>query len=131
MDDLAPVTPMTVLRTHEVSLSSALEVAEQGRHAFVLEKGQIVALEAISKNEKEPRAEVMFADQQARVDPNDPLFFASIVERGADGAPALSRVQMRVVAQLRSPYASRLLHSAGVHASRIGVDFVAAAKRDA
>jgi hypothetical protein len=123
LDDVAPIRPMTVVRAAEVPIAAALNKAELGRHAFFVIDGKPTAIELITGNEREPRLEVMFAEDLARLDQRDNTFVAHRV-RTEKGSVRLEPTRMKAVAQMRTVYASRLLQSAGVQQSRIGVDFV-------
>lgn len=63
----------------------------------------------------------MFAFDLAEV--KEDRIRVKLVEANTEGDPEFTPKTLRVVGQLREPYAARLLQAVGQHGSRIGIDF--------
>ena len=129
---LHPVRPMLALRLHRESETNGLEYADRGGHVFVEleEEERPVPFRVVGASTSLPAYEMLFPTDAARLGAGGRTFTAYTLRGGRSATtpaaipPTFSAVNFEVVAQLRPPYASRVLQLAGQHLSRIGVDFV-------
>lgn len=128
--ELDPIRPMLALRldVQKRKVEKPLEVVERGRFIFFAEQLSdpqkkdpvVAACFHTETDDANPRLEQMFALDRSRVSQGKVRLQRCIA---GDGCVSLEEIECRVVAQLRAPYAERLVHVVGGHLSRIGVDF--------
>ena len=133
-----PLTPMMgILLTLVDSEVRALVKAERGHHIF-LESGVGHRVFRVLNDVGQPSFEFLFAVEQGKVrDIDDRVVFdvARIVgDGGSDGTGGVSEscgevvklkyCELDVIGQLREMNAARIMHLAGQHLSRIGLDFL-------
>lgn len=117
-----PVKPFWVIaaKASKVNKDSFVN-AEQGRDVYITDRDKNLIIYAIMSDSRQPNLEILFASDSARV-ASSALTAYRVSTTGAD--PSLDKRTFRVVSQLRTAYATRLLHAAGSHLSRIGVNFL-------
>lgn len=103
------------------ALKIALEAAEEAKALFRRHEQQPAFFQV---GDPHPRPELIFVQNLGRINRETKTFKARrIIEE--NGELNLNETkEFRVIGQLRDRYALRLLHAAGHHLSRIGVDFV-------
>ena len=111
--------------SHQTSeAESIVQKASQSRHLFVVLDGEREFLSVVnSVGNPVPRTAYVAKESQINaVDDGHEVevFFPSLNR----AEPQLARCKMRIVAQLHEQYAIRLLHLAGHHMSRVGLDFI-------
>jgi hypothetical protein len=121
---------MTVIRLVQCSgeqLRKALKNATSGRHLFFFDGEEGIAAACFKdSNEPNPKLEQLIAFDRARVDVERKFALLKCIrdaKGAAEDAPVLSRIECQAVAQLRAPYAEKVVHMVGGHVSRIGVNF--------
>ena len=133
-----PLTPMMgILLRPVLGEERALAVAERGQHLFLeSEVGNRVF--SVLNDVGQPSFEFLFAVEEGKVREMDGRVVFDVARivggHGDDGAGALSgsggelgkleRCEFDVVGQLREMNAARVMHLAGQHLSRIGLDFL-------
>ena len=124
---LHPLRPMIALRGKVLAANERLlRAAENGRYVFWTIDGKRVVVETAAEPARQPKLEVFIVEKSALLDGNRHFMTYEIARQGEAEQAALSptKIEMEALAQLRIPYANRLLHEAGHHLSRMGVDFV-------
>ena len=133
-----PLTPMLGIWLRRASVDGTLVKAERGHHIFLeLEAGKLVF--NVLNDAGQPSFEFLFAVDQGRVrEIKGRIVFdvARVVggcgnDDGGGGGPDtgegdlnLQRGEFEVIGQLRDMNATRIMHLAGQHLSRIGLDFL-------
>jgi hypothetical protein len=124
--EIAPSRPATAARLRRVanqaSVFACLKQAERGRHIFITEGAELVALEVTDDHARQMDLEVIFLGEAGAI--ANGAFNGSILSKDKHGALCLETRTFNVVARLRNEYAGRLLTLAGHQAGRIGVDFL-------
>ena len=133
-----PLTPMMgILLTCVASEEGALVTAERGHYIF-LESGARDRVFSVLNEVGQPSFEFLFAVEEGKVreiDGRVVFDVARIVGRcnddeagaasnGGGQAEQLERCEFDVIGQLREMNAARVMHLAGQHLSRIGLDFL-------
>ncbi len=128
MWDLYPNRPLYLLRLESCGAKSALATAERGVQVFITMQKRRLYLRAIDGTTKQPRPMTCFLREQPLPrDTGTPWKEFGFVVYDAVGTKSGVELKERclyAVAQLRPAYAARLLHLAGSHTSRVGVDFI-------
>jgi hypothetical protein len=136
--ELDPFRPVVALRLKLLTGVSdirkkALQFAHQARHLFFWDQAQkadqpLVAACFQETADPNPRLEQLFAIDRARVQEDGSIRLYRLVAKkngaGEGYPPVLELIDCEPVAQLRAPYAERVVQVVGGHVSRIGVDFV-------
>jgi len=125
---LHPTVAIVARRAHvEVAKKANLDRATHGEYVYVEQLGETprAACRILEKGKRSLQLETLFLADEGKTDPEG-RFTAWRVKPSDDNrdVPQLKQTRYRAVAQLRKPYAERLLSEAGNHLSRIGVDFV-------
>lgn len=132
--EISPSRPATAARLRRISAQSkvldCLREAERGRHIFITEDGDCVALEVTDDQSRQMELEVIFLDDAGAIDIQDASFKGRVLAKNADGDVILEPRNFDVVARLRNEYAGRLLTLAGHQAGRIGVDYLDFPKKE-
>lgn len=138
--ELDPFRPIVALRltpqAEERLVNQALKNAEQARHLFFWDRTRelerpLVAACFRDTSDPNPQLEHMIAVDRARVQGGCVRLYRFVQEgegTAEDGAITagtltLESIECVPVAQLRAPYAERIVHVVGGHVSRIGVNF--------
>jgi hypothetical protein len=122
--------PTTSRSDKKKALKEALKKASLGRNLFFWDRARgssespVVAACFKDSADPNPELEQMFAAKQALVGDDNRLNIYRIILEDGERNLTVDSVACRAVAQLRTPYAERLVHVVGSHVSRIGVDFV-------
>jgi hypothetical protein len=136
LDEFRPVLALRLKRlTGESDIrKKALQGAHRARHLFFWDRAAsedrpIVVACFQETADPNPWLEQMLAVGRARVREDHTLQLYRLVARKdqigrAPEAPELEPITCEPVAQLRAPYAERVVQVVGGHVSRIGVDFV-------
>lgn len=136
--ELDTFRPMAALRLKHLPQGSdkwkkAIKEAHLGRHLFFWDRtvdGERPLVAACFKDTADPNPslEQMLAVDLGRVQTGDSVELYRLVapknEAGQVDAPRLDLIACEPVAQLRAPYAERVVQVVGGHVSRIGVNFV-------
>lgn len=137
--ELDTFKPIVALRLKHLSQGSekwkkALKEAHRGRHLFFWDRTAdderpLVTASFRDTSDPNPWLEQLFAGERARVQEGGFVQLYRCVASKSDageivGPPKLEPITCEPVAQLRAPYAERVVHVVGGHVSRIGVDFV-------
>lgn len=135
--ELDPFRPIVALRLKLLTGSDirkkALPAAHRSRHLFFLDqarKGEqpVVAASFRETADPNPWIEQLLAADRARVQKDGSVQLYRLVAKKSEtdqaDAPTLELINCEPVAQLRAPYAERVVQVVGGHVSRIGVDFV-------
>jgi hypothetical protein len=135
--ELDPSRPFLALRLKmllaEREIRKALKGAEQGRHLFFwdrtrnTERPLVAACFNETTADPNPQVEQMIAADRARISEGGRLSLHRCIQQASetgDARPALEPIVCHPIAQLRAPYAERVVHIVGGHLSRIGVNFV-------
>lgn len=123
--EIYPTKSVLTLKLSKTTVHSALQGATFYRSLFVPLSEKRLAFRIMEEDVRQPRTQLFFVTENAKLD-QDGEFAAYSVKKGAAEITAieLHLDKYKVIAQLRAPYADRLLQEAGHHSSRIGVDFV-------
>ena len=123
--EIYPTKSVLTLKLFKTSMPEALQGATFYRSLFVPFSDKRLAFKIMEDDVRQPRTQMLFVIDNAKLDQNGE-FSAYSVKKGAANTSAiqLQLEKYKVIAQLRGPYADRLLQETGHHSSRIGVDFV-------
>lgn len=135
--ELDPFRPIVALRLKLLTgadiRKKALPAAHRSRHLFFLDQARrgeqpVVAASFRETADPNPWIEQLLAADRARVQEDGSVRLYRLVAKKSEtdqaDAPALELINCVPVAQLRAPYAERVVQVVGGHVSRIGVDFV-------
>lgn len=106
-------------------IGAALKQAEDARALFRRLGSENHVIQLLADGVGHRRPEMVFMDDSGRIDQQRDFGGRTVIyDEGVGGLELQPLRKFRVVGQLRARYAMRLLHEAGHHLSRIGVDFV-------
>jgi hypothetical protein len=110
--------------TTEAKLSRELAAITENRLVFFVDGdapcARLLRTDALSK----PKIFTLFAEQMGEI--TNSIGTVIRVGGGADGGNSFLHMtsKIRVVAQIRSPYAEHVTHLVGANLSRVGMDFI-------